>query len=100
MEKDFIDRSVLNIITVNKIMSFIVINKMKFLLDKIWEGKDSQMIDGKTQHFSRVEYLMYHEVKQVKGIKVKLGDIMGDNFKPNIEEYNFIYQKKFRQESI
>ena len=47
-----------------------------------------------------MEYLIYHEVKQLKGVKVKIGDIIGENFKPNIEEYNFIYQKKFREESI
>lgn len=41
LEKDFKDRSVLNIVTDNTIMKFIVKNKLKFLLDKIWEGKDS-----------------------------------------------------------
>lgn len=41
LEKDFKDRSVLNIVTDNAIMKFIVKNKLKFLLDKIWEGKDS-----------------------------------------------------------
>jgi len=63
MEKDFTDRTVLNIITDNKIMTFIVINKLKFLLDKIWEGKDSQLIDGKTSHFSRTKFLLHHEIK-------------------------------------
>lgn len=58
------------------------------------------MIDGKTQHFSRMHYLVNHEVKQVKGVEITMGEIMGSKFKPNIEEYNFIYQKKFREESI
>ena len=31
---------------------------------------------------------------------VTIGDIMGENFKPNIEEYNFIYQIKFRMQSV
>lgn len=63
LETDFTERSTLNIITDNNIMSFIVINKLKFLLDKIWDGKDSSLIDGKTSHFSRTEYLLYHEIK-------------------------------------
>lgn len=63
LEKDFRERSVLNIITENNIMTFIVINKMKFLLDKIWDGKDSSIIDGKTSHFSRTKYLLNHEIK-------------------------------------
>lgn len=100
LETDFSERSTLNIITDNNIMSFIVINKLKFLLDKIWDGKDSSLIDGKTSHFSRTEYLLYHEIKHLKGVKVTLKDIVGDSFKANIEDYNFIYQKKFRQQSI
>lgn len=41
------ERNVLNIITENDIMTFIVINKLRFLIDKIWDGKDSDLIDGK-----------------------------------------------------
>jgi hypothetical protein len=33
-------------------------------------------------------------------VEIKMGDVLGNNFKPVIEEYNFLYQKKFRQESI
>lgn len=47
MERDFMERSVLNIITENDIMTFIVINKLRFLINKIWDGKDSDLIDGK-----------------------------------------------------
>jgi len=100
MEKDFTERSVLNIITDNNIKSFIVINKLKFLLDEIWDGKNSSLIDGKTSHFSRTKYLLNHEIKQLKVVKVTINDIIGANFKPNIEDYNFITQKKFRNESI
>lgn len=53
MEKDFKDRSVLKIITQNEIMSFIVKSKLKYLLDKIWEGRYYSMVDGKLSHFSR-----------------------------------------------
>jgi hypothetical protein len=91
MERDFRDRSVLNIITDNYIMSFIVINKLRFLLDKIWDGKDSDMIDGKTSHFSKTIYLYNHEIKRLKGVSVTITDIIGDSFKANIEDYNFMY---------
>jgi hypothetical protein len=41
LEKDFKDRTVLNIITQNDIKEFIVHYKLKFLLQKIWSGKDT-----------------------------------------------------------
>ncbi len=72
-------------------MPFIVQSKLRFLLDKIWDGKNSDLIDGKTSHFSKTKYLMYHEIKRLKGVEVTINDIMGDNFIPNIEDYNFIY---------
>lgn len=100
MEKDFKDRSVINIITDNNIMTFVVISKLRFLIDKIWDGKDADMIDGKISHFSKTKYLLYHEIKKLKGVGVSINDIFGDTFKPNIEDYNFLYQFKFRQQSI
>ena len=100
MDRDFLDRTVLNIITDNNIKPFIVINKLRFLLDKIWDGKESDLIDGKTSHFSKTKYLLHHEIKRLRGVHVTIWDIMGDNFKPNIEEYNFIYQIKFRMQSV
>jgi hypothetical protein len=96
MERDFKDRSVLSIITENDIMTFVVISKLRFLIDKIWDGRDSDLLDGKTSHFSKTKYLLYHEIKSLKGVRVTINDIIGDNFKPNIEDYNFIYQYKFR----
>ncbi len=96
MEKDYRNRSVINIITDNNIMTFVVISKLRFLIDKIWDGKDADLIDGKTSHFSKTKYLLYHEIKKLKGVSVSISDIFGYNFKPNIEDYNFLYQFKFR----
>jgi len=67
MERDFLDRTVLNIVTENQIMPFIVINKLHFLIDKIWDGKESDLIDGKTSHFSKTQYLLNHEIKRLRG---------------------------------
>ena len=72
-------------------MSYIVIGKLRFLIDKIWDGANSDMIDGKTSHYSRTKYLLYHEIKNIKGVPVSIKDIMGDNFKPNTDDYNFIF---------
>ena len=100
MEKDFLDRTVLNIITDNVIMPFIVINKLHFLINKIWDGKDADLIDGKTEHFSRTKYLINHEIKRLRGVNVTIKDIIGENFTPNINEFNFNYQFKFRTRSV
>lgn len=91
LERDFTDRSVLNIITENDIMTFVAINKLRFLIDKIWYGKDSDSIDGKISHFSKTKYLLSHEIKSIKGVRTKITDIIGDTFKPSIENFNFIY---------
>ena len=77
MERDFLDRTVLNIITHNNIMPFIVISKLNFLIDKIWDGKESDLIDGKISHFSKTKYLLNHEIKRLRGVKVSINDIMG-----------------------
>ena len=100
MERDFLDRSVINIITDNNIMTFVVINKLRFLIDKIWDGKDSDLLDGKMSHFSKTNYLLYHEIKRLKGVQITISDIAGSNFKANIEDYHFFYQFKFRQQNI
>ena len=47
MEQDFTERSTLHVIIDNDIKSYIVINKLNFLLHKIWDGKDASKIDGK-----------------------------------------------------
>jgi hypothetical protein len=100
MERDFLDRTVLNIITDNSLKPFIVIGKLRFLLDKIWDGKESDMIDGKVSHFSKTKYLLNHEIKRLKDVTVSIRDILGDNFKANIEDYNFMFQIKFRMQSV
>ena len=100
MERDFLDRTVLNIITDNSLKPFIVIGKLRFLLDKIWDGKESDMIDGKISHFSKTKYLLYHEIKRLKGVTVSIRDILGDNFRANIQDYNFMFQIKFRMQSV
>ena len=68
MDRDFLDRTVLNIITDNRIMPFIVVGKLHFLINKIWEGKESDLIDGKLEHFSKTKYLLNHEIKRLKGV--------------------------------
>lgn len=101
MEKDFLDRTVLNVITDNSLKPFIVIGKLRFLLDKIWDGKESDMIDGKISHFSKTKYLLYHEIKRLKGVKTEIKDIFGDNLAQDaVEKYKFIFQKKFRMQSV
>lgn len=65
MERDFLDRTVLSMITENDIKLFIVKAKVGFLIEKIWGGKDSALIDGKLAHFSRTAYLMHHHVRHL-----------------------------------
>lgn len=91
MEKDFKNRTVLEIITSNDIKTFIVKAKLRFLLDKIWEGKDSNLIDGKISHFSKTYYLYKHKTKSLVGAQIDLKDLTGSKFKPSINNFNFIY---------
>ena len=100
MERDFLDRTVLSMITENDIKLFIVKIKLGFLIAKIWNGKDSNLIDGKISHFSRTEYLLKHNLRILPSVKLGFSDIIASEFKPNIVDYNFLYQRKFRNQSI
>ena len=91
MEKDYKDRTVLSIITKNDIKSFIVKSKLRFLLTKIWNGKDSSLIDGKTSHFSKTRYLLSHQPRNLIGARINLNDIIGSNFKRSSEDFNFTF---------
>jgi hypothetical protein len=71
MERDFRDRAVLAIITDTDIKRFIVKKKLKFLLSKIWNGKDSQMIDGKISHFSRTMFMKHLDFTTTPGVTLK-----------------------------
>lgn len=97
MEKDFKGRTVLQIISKNNIKSFIVKSKLRFLLNKIWDGKDSNLIDGKISHFSKTEYLFNHQPRSLIGAGIDLRGILGNNFKRNTRDFNFVYQMKFRK---
>jgi hypothetical protein len=49
------------------------------------------MVDGKLSHFSKTQYLINHSVKRMQGVDHSIGDILGSNFKANIDDYNFSY---------
>ena len=89
MEKDYRNRTVLTIITSNDIKSFIVKSKLRFLLNKIWDGKDSNLIDGKIQHFSKMQYMLSYHPRSLEGAKINFREIL--NFKRNTTDYNFIF---------
>lgn len=76
LEKDFKDRTVLNIITDNDIIDFVVQYKLRFLLEKIWSGKDANQVDGKLMHFSKTYYLLNHEPRSLSGSQLKIKDII------------------------
>lgn len=80
MEKDFLKRNALNLITIHGIKPFIVKSKLRFLLDKIWAGKDSSLIDGKLSHFSKTCFLLSHSPKRLPGAKIGIKDLIGNSF--------------------
>jgi hypothetical protein len=57
LEKDYKSRIVLQIILDNGIKEFIVRQKLRFLLKKIWDGKDFDLVDGKLKHFSYILHI-------------------------------------------
>lgn len=100
MDTDFLDRTVLNLITTFEYEPLLRHDKVSALLDELWVGRDTYECDGRDTDFSMLSFLASSQIKVLKGKKMQLEDLVGNNFKVFIEEENFWYQYKFRRSSI
>jgi hypothetical protein len=102
-ETDFLDRTVLKLITHNQYEPLMKNHKISDLLDLLWVGKNSYDCDGRVTNFSLLSYLSIAQVRKLKGQDIEIPTLLGTPFKDNIEEQineNFSFQYKFRKKSI
>jgi len=57
MEKDFLDRTVLNLISTNKYAPLLSDDKVIVLLNKLWVGKPQEKCNGMMTDFSMLTFL-------------------------------------------
>ena len=89
MDIDFLDRTVLNLITQQEYEPLLKDDKVSALLDELWVGKDSYECDGRVTDFSLLSFLASAQIKSLPGKKIELESLLGNNFKVFIEEENF-----------
>lgn len=67
MEIDFLDRTVLKIITDEGYSQLLSAPKCSALLSELWVGKSSYACDGRSTDFSMLSYLYGAPIKKLPG---------------------------------
>jgi hypothetical protein len=100
MDTDFLDRTVLKIITDYEYEPLLRDDKISALLDELWVGKDTYECDGRVTDFSKLFFMATSKIKNIEGKKLEYDDILMNNFKVFVVDENFDFQYKFRRSSI
>jgi hypothetical protein len=67
MEVDFLDRTVMKLITIEGYECLLKHPKTDALLDELWVGKSSYECDGRITDFSMLSYLWGATIKKLQG---------------------------------
>lgn len=89
-ETDFLDRTVLKLISDNEYEPLMRDQKISDLLDLLWVGKNSYECDGRITEFSLLSYLAIAKVRKLNGQKIEIGSLLGSAFKKDITQ-NFSF---------
>lgn len=96
MDTDFLDRTVLKLITDYGYEPLLRDDKASALLDELWAGKDSYECDGRNTDYSKIFFLINAPLKPLPKKKLEVSALLSNNFKRSIEVENFEVQYKFR----
>merc|ERR1719464_1096839 len=100
-DTDFQDRTVLHLITLGDGYPQLMEDaKMTVLLDKLWQGDNSQYCDGRMTDYSKLTVMSKAQLKRLPGEKIEFSDIMLWNQQRDIEAEYFTQQFIFRRTSI
>jgi hypothetical protein len=100
LDVDFLDRTVLKIITNNGFAPLMQNPNVNILLEELWVGKNTYECDGTITDFSLITYLFSSRIKKLPGKYISPVELLGNNFKISINDEKFWYQYKFRHSSI
>ena len=101
MQTDFKQRSMFNIISMNKFNKLMLDEKISNLLTKIWDGEDVKQCDGRYKDFSILAHLLVTPARKVPG-RNQGGPftIFQNNFNFHSENSQWWFQFEFRRKSI
>lgn len=100
LDLDFKNRTLFQITTKYKLTYFLSSNKVLSLLDSIWEGIEANEWDGSLYDFSLITYLFISDATRIPGKKIKVKEMLTNNFEPQIKNKKFWFQYKYRQKSV
>lgn len=101
MDKDFMNRTVLHIITYNGYAPLMSgHSKVTVLLDQLWQGKLTYLCDGRLSDYSMLQFMVTDPIRKLPGQKIEFGKILGLQFRRNVEKESYAVQFKFRKSSI
>lgn len=67
MDVDFLDRTVLKLITSNDLEALLRDEKVFALIDELWVGKATNQCDGRITDFSILSYMSNSPIKKLPG---------------------------------
>ena len=100
MDRDFLDRSTLKLITDFEFEPLLKDDKVSALLDKLWIGNASYQCDGRITDYSKLTFLANSPIKMLPGQTIEFKSLLGENFQVFINQESFNFQYKFRKSSI
>ena len=78
------------VIIQNDMRALVVGSKLKFLIEKIWDGKYSHEVDGKLEHFSHIAFMAGQHNKRLPNRKFNLLDVIDSKgFEPDYDNYSY-----------
>lgn len=98
--KDFKNRSLIKIVTLYQLQSFLKSQKTTILLDTLWQGPNTIECDGRLADFSTMNYLLKSKTNKIQGRKISPKELLTNQFNINITRVKFWFQFVFRNESI
>ena len=100
LSRDYKNRSLIKIVTLYQLKSFLKSTKTTILLDTLWQGLYTTECDGRLADFSTMNYLLNSKTMKVEGRKISPKDLLTNQFTINISRVKFWFQYVFRNESI
>ena len=91
MDKDYFDRTVLELITQHGFAPLLKCYKVEALLDELWVGKNSYDCDGRLTNFSQLTFMASAPVKKLPGRKIEFNELLCPKFEPDYAKECFSY---------
>lgn len=100
MDYDFLDRTVLKLITDYSFEPLLKSDKVLNLLNTLWFGSVSEECDGRVTDFSMLSFLVTAPITALPKQNITQESILSNNFREQIDENCFTFQYKYRKQSI